>query len=84
MIKFRFPQSFRHTNTQVQNVNEIIDSQLTFGQKASDWVATNLGSWWFIILQTVILMIWVVTNVLSWYHHDESKSAVGARLAGGA
>jgi uncharacterized membrane protein len=69
MIKFRFPQPFRHTNSPVQNVNEIIDSQLTFGQKASDWVATNLGSWWFIILQTVILMIWVVTNVLSWYHH---------------
>jgi len=69
MIKLRFPQPFRHTNSPVQNVNEIIDAQLTFGQKASGWVATNLGSWWFIIVQTIILISWVVVNVLSWYHH---------------
>ncbi|MCX5870688.1 MAG: DUF1003 domain-containing protein [Deltaproteobacteria bacterium] len=69
MIKFPFPQPFKHVHPPVQDINKIIDAQLTIGQKASDWVASNLGSWWFIILQTAILMAWVVMNVLSWYHH---------------
>ena len=53
----------------MRNIIEIIEAQLTFGQKASDWVATNLGSWLFIIIQTVILMAWVIVNVLAWLRH---------------
>ena len=69
MTNPRFPEPFRHEHPPVQNVNQIIAAQLTFGQKASDWVATNLGSWWFIIVQTIILAIWVVVNVTAWLRH---------------
>ena len=69
MVKPRFPEPFRHTHPPVRNTNEIIEAQLTFGQKASDWVATNLGSWWFIIVQTAILIAWAAVNVLAWFHH---------------
>ena len=27
------------------------------------------GSWWFIILQTIILSIWVVVNITAWIRH---------------
>lgn len=69
MTKPRFPKPFKHEHPPVQNVNQIIATQLTLGQKASDWVATNLGSWWFIIIQTIILAIWVIVNVAAWLRH---------------
>lgn len=69
MTKPRFPKPFRHDHPPVQNVNQIIATQLTFGQKASDWVATNLGSWRFIIMQTIILGLWVVVNITAWLRH---------------
>lgn len=69
MTKPRFPKPFKHDHPPVQNVNQIIATQLTFGQKASDWVAMNLGSWWFIIIQTIVLAIWVILNVTAWIRH---------------
>jgi uncharacterized membrane protein len=65
----RFPKPFKHEHPPVQNVNQIVATQLTLGQKASDLVATNLGSWWFIIIQTMILAIWVVVNITAWLRH---------------
>ncbi len=36
---------------------------LTVGQKIADWVAATMGSWNFIIIQSVLLMVWIVLNV---------------------
>ncbi|MBU2536906.1 MAG: DUF1003 domain-containing protein [Proteobacteria bacterium] len=69
MTKLHFPKPFRHEHPPVQNVNQIIATQLTFGQKASDWVAMHLGSWWFIIIQTIILALWVIVNITAWILH---------------
>jgi uncharacterized membrane protein len=69
MVKPRFPEPFKHAHPPVRNINEMIEAQLTFGQKASDWVATNLGSWRFIIIQTLTLMVWIIVNVLAWFYH---------------
>ena len=69
MTRPRFPKPFIHAHPPVQNVNQLVATQLTFGQKASDWVATNLGSWWFIIIQTILLAIWVIVNVTAWLRH---------------
>lgn len=37
--------------------------ELTIGQKVADDVAATMGSWKFIIIQTVILLIWIMLNV---------------------
>lgn len=37
--------------------------QLTLGQRVADGVAATMGSWRFIIIQSVILAIWIVLNV---------------------
>jgi len=36
---------------------------LTTGQKIADWVAATMGSWNFIIVQSILLMVWIVLNV---------------------
>jgi len=40
--------------------------QLTLGQHIADSVAANMGSWRFIIIQSIILLIWIVLNVTAW------------------
>lgn len=40
--------------------------RLTVGQKIADTIAATMGSWSFIIIQSVILAIWIVLNVLAW------------------
>ena len=40
-----------------------------FGQKLADSVASGMGSWRFIIIQTVIVAIWMVLNVVAYIDH---------------
>jgi uncharacterized membrane protein len=37
----------------------------TFGQRLADGVATGMGSWRFIIIQTIIVVLWMVLNVIA-------------------
>jgi len=40
---------------------------LTLGQKVADAVAATMGSWSFIIIQSVILLVWIVLNVTAFF-----------------
>ena len=40
--------------------------QLTVGQRIADTVAANMGSWRFIIIQSGILVIWIMLNVTAY------------------
>jgi uncharacterized membrane protein len=42
---------------------------LTMGQRIADTVASNMGSWRFIIIQSTILILWIVLNVTAWISH---------------
>lgn len=42
---------------------------LAFGQRLADSVATGMGSWRFIIIQTVIVAIWMILNVVAYVDH---------------
>jgi len=39
---------------------------LTLGQRVADRVAITMGSWRFIIIQSVVLAIWVTLNIAAW------------------
>ena len=49
-----------------RNVNEIEEERMTWGQRVADRVADTIGSWPFIITQTVILTVWIILNVTAW------------------
>jgi uncharacterized membrane protein len=42
---------------------------MSFGQRLADSVATGMGSWRFIIIQTVIVAIWMILNVIAYLDH---------------
>jgi len=46
-----------------RNVNEVEEERMTWGQRIADKVADTIGSWPFIITQTVILISWIMLNV---------------------
>jgi uncharacterized membrane protein len=39
---------------------------LTIGQKVADQVAATMGSWPFIIVQSLILLVWIVLNITAY------------------
>ena len=49
-----------------RNVNEMEEEQMTLGQRVADRVADTIGSWPFIIIQTLILTVWIILNVTAW------------------
>ena len=61
--RLRFPK-FRHEHAPILNVNEVVDNKLTVGQKVADGVAATMGSWRFIIIQSIILLCWIILNTL--------------------
>jgi uncharacterized membrane protein len=69
MKKLHFPEPFVHKHAPLRNVNEIIDERLTFAQSMADRVARIVGSWKFIIIQSSILALWAVLNVVAWTRH---------------
>ena len=42
---------------------------LTPGAALADWVAETVGSWRFIVVQSVILAIWITLNVMAFIRH---------------
>ena len=69
MTKLHFPKHFEHHHPPIKNVNEAFEKQLTFGQRISDRVANIVGSWPFIIVQSILLILWIILNVAAVIHH---------------
>ncbi|HBP01108.1 MAG: hypothetical protein UY41_C0009G0046 [Candidatus Moranbacteria bacterium GW2011_GWE1_49_15] len=60
---------------------KMIPEKMTLGQKAADKIASIVGSWTFIITQSVILMIWIILNVVAWIYHWDPYPFILLNLA---
>lgn len=69
MSSFTFPKPFVHNHPPVQNVNQLDKEQASMSDRAADQVAAIVGSWRFIVGQSVLLVIWVILNVTAWIQH---------------
>jgi uncharacterized membrane protein len=49
-----------------RNVADEFEEHLSFGQRVADRVAETMGSWTFIIIQSTILLAWIVLNVVAY------------------
>jgi len=67
--KLHFPEPFRHTHPPVKNVNDLFQEQLTIGQRTADRLANIMGSWKFIIIQSAVLVGWIILNLIAWIYH---------------
>jgi uncharacterized membrane protein len=57
--------SMKHT----KNWHTEHKEQLGFGQRLADAVANGMGSWRFIIIQTIIVLVWMTLNIVGFCQH---------------
>ena len=43
--------------------------EMSFGQKVADSLANVMGSWPFIIIQTILILVWVTLNIVAYMQH---------------
>jgi len=55
--------------------------KLTQGQKIADLVASTMGSWRFIIIQSTILLLWIGLNVTAYIQHWDPYPFILLNLA---
>ncbi len=70
-----------HQHPQVFNVNQAHAEALTTGQRVADSFALIMGSWTFIIVQSILLSLWIAANVLAWIHHWDPYPFILLNLA---
>ena len=58
---------YDHAHPPVKNANLIHRERLTIGGRLADGFAKVMGSWTFISLQSVVLLIWLTLNVVGWF-----------------
>ena len=68
MRKLVFPDPFRHNHPPVRELSEIDPGPSTYGEKFADWVYENLGSWKFILIQSILVAVWIILNASAYMH----------------
>jgi len=56
-------ETYRHDHPPVRSVNDLAASATSTGQRIADGVAAVVGSWPFIIVQSLLLVAWMGMNV---------------------
>jgi uncharacterized membrane protein len=51
-------------------VNQLHHDEATFGELLADRISAGIGSWTFLIVQTVAVLIWLVGNAILFFHFD--------------
>jgi uncharacterized membrane protein len=70
-----------HRHKPVVNINQIDAEKLTTGQRVADRLATVMGSWAFIIIQSIILAFWITLNVVAYINHWDPYPFILLNLA---
>lgn len=65
----------------IKNINTEHDDQLGLGDKVADNVASIMGSWAFIITQSVILVLWIALNSIALIVHWDGYPYILLNLA---
>src|SRR5579859_1006477 len=64
---------YKHDHPPIKNVNDIAQDRLSTGQRIADKVASTVGGWPFIIIQSCLLVVWMSANVYL-VHHWKDKA----------
>lgn len=70
----------RNVNT-IAKIEQAANHQRSQGDRVADMFAHTIGSWRFIIIQTVILIIWMILNVTAWMKHWDPYPFILLNLA---
>lgn len=52
-----------------RNVNRVVEENMTTGQRLADRAADLIGSWRFIVVQSLLIVVWITLNVTALIQH---------------
>ena len=50
-------------------VNVVHHDEATFGEKLADKISAGIGSWTFLIIQSFLVALWLVLNIVGFVNH---------------
>lgn len=56
-------------------------NKIPLGQRAADKITAVVGSWKFIIIQSILLVIWIILNISAWIFHWDPYPFILLNLA---
>jgi uncharacterized membrane protein len=71
MLQLNFPERFIHRHPPVRNVNEIIEEHRPSRNAPLTESPLFVGSWRFILVQSILLVCWAALNVTAWIGHRD-------------
>lgn len=76
----RLLEELRRQRRSLRDARKSPDGE-TLGQKVADTVAATIGSWPFIIVQSILMAGWVTLNVIAWIQHWDPYPFILLNLA---
>lgn len=71
--KHKKKRSYLRVKADINNVPEVMkqleDERVSFGQRTAELLASFVGSWAFILVQTSLFALWMFLNVTAWIQH---------------
>ncbi len=64
-----------------KNETRIYNGRSNFGERAADKITAGMGSWKFIIVQSILLVIWIFLNLTAWFFHWDPYPFILLNLA---
>lgn len=68
-------------NNVTQNLNVVHDETMRPGDRIADAVASIMGSWKFIITQSILLFLWITLNTIAFIAHWDAYPYILLNLA---
>jgi uncharacterized membrane protein len=59
-----------HSQDHKHPVNVVHHEEATFGERLADNISTGIGSWPFLIIQTIAVATWMVGNAILFFNFD--------------
>jgi len=74
-------EQFIHRGKVARNIAHEFEEKLTFGQRLADRFAQVIGSWRFIIIQSVMLAVWITLNITAYVYRWDPYPFILLNLA---
>ncbi len=58
-----------YSNIPIVNLNDLEKGMLLEEHRVADFVVRIIGSWKFIVIQTIVLVFWTILNIVAFFEH---------------
>ena len=65
----------------ISKIEEASRLHRTTGERVADVVTNWIGSWTFLIIQSVLLCLWIILNLIGWWRHWDPYPFILLNLA---